>query len=842
MKTWTKNRLLSLVSVFFISFFSLFYQYSFQVSAAQTGGSASTNSNEVDSLTDYILSAFGVCYRTAESIKNIYNADLQQSPYTIIRDYVNNALGNNDGIYEDSDGNYVFSNSFTKNILDALQNSQGYNARVITDFSVFSNFLTTPYVSNEYVSFYASDLQYARTNWDSKFLIQSFQINQIGTDVYCTGFTFYDMRNVSFVLPSGNIGGYGNTTNLAFYNSSGQNINVPCLGFHCTSRPNGFTNANTRYSGTVRNVNSTCYGYGAYYYGEVGYELLSTYNNASSLVYTFTPRFQFDVSSGGYYNFENFPSYPQNTTNGLSVFQNIYCSNSLVIGETVPDATAGIRDNGIDKVIYDNSVTNLNKISKTVIQNNDWRNIYNNQVISINNEYTTTGGSNLTKTQVQNIVTQQTSKLIAAINSGISNLEEAISFVNDWLERINYKIGELHDVLVNLSTFIQNNGSSSGDTVSGSACVWTESDISEIFDLLEEISGKPVYSDADVLNAISILDSSLTTISQRLLTLGSTVNNIYTGIISDSSIQNDILSAIHSESAINYQIYQNQATAQQLQDVQLRLVELDTVLNQILQEIKSTGVITSENEIEETTHLTANIYPTVVNTGWNMAKSNDPTYYRIYEINGSTKGKISTVGNTRTRILLTNYEPSEFQTHLNDTQSFSIQGTSTNLSDNVSSYEFTNPLEYKYLYVYCGNTLGTGTIVIETKEIIDKVVTVPIVSPDILDKLVNLATDKIEDLADTVDVVGDVLSNTVPFCFIPMIGVALNVLSTPYEVPIYTFPIDVDAINLHYVITLDFTMFLQFRTIWVSIVCIMFIFGLIAFSFNIFKTFGVLTD
>lgn len=411
---------------------------------------------------DYVISSLGVIKRGVDSMISIGG-----DPFSNwLKDKINQSYGE-DGIYLDGDGNYIFSNRFTQDVLNKLQESNGYKYRIIDNFNYYDNLIGSPYTTTGYASKYADLISLGVNEFENKFLIvvyQKYNPNAPAREsrVYTKAY-LYDMRNVVSICLE-NVS-HSQTYYYWFHlkDKNNNNLWVKTYEFTDSILGNGTMSTDSIYSTTEYTVeffNST----------------------TDNMIYVN------DV-------FNSFPYRQQNTTSGGFNLFNGFSHNSILLFKDVTSYNAYINDDGLNKIYYDNSINIINPVSQTVLQNNNWNTIYNNQVKIINKNYIEDGGKTLTKEQVQKIISKQTVKVTEAIENGVENIEESISVSNAYLEKISSNTSDIINILNDMIGVIQDN--TSGGT-EGAACLWSENDIENVKTTLSNLYKTTVSNDQDI--------------------------------------------------------------------------------------------------------------------------------------------------------------------------------------------------------------------------------------------------------------------------------------------------------------------------------------------------------
>ena len=487
-------------------------------------------------IVNYIKSVSGVINKTVDGIGAL-PTNLDDSLTQLVVDNLN---GN--GIYQDGNGNYVFSNQFLNDFYDILNNDSGIDAYVCSDFSSFNDAISSPYTNTAYNDNVVSAIATAKN-------LISDNDNYIGYFLSCgqyhynnnvwTHFTVYLIpQNFGFLccsLDSTDI------YKLSFKNTSAGNISC---------RINSFYQSYNLGSQTFSSIYPTGFSNDAY-------ELKGSYSNFAME----------DSLNTIYYGFPSYTSafipsyYPQNVTID---FVNYYCSDSVIIAKNVASGSSIITNNTYIayNVVNHNDIT----ISSAAIQNNNWTNIYNKFVTNVSNEYNQ--GSDLTRKDVQNIIKKYTDVLLKNIADGLEDLEEKIDDTNEWLDKISRQIDEVNAYLEEIANNLDNGVGSDG-------CVWTEEDVTRVKQILERFY---LYSD-DYLNALNDIDTNTDNLESDVLAVKTAIDNLKS-YLETWKQKIDYIPTI-ADNTTN--------TDQKVGNIQTTLVTVSTALNTIISKLDGIG-------------------------------------------------------------------------------------------------------------------------------------------------------------------------------------------------------------------------------------------------------------
>lgn len=379
----------------------------------------------------------------------------------------------NDGIYEDSDGNIVFSGAATEAMYEALSSQSSIDARVISSFnqSVFppdSGLTTASYATPIY-------------SWINRIGINSYDVIYF-TSIYedmVNGFSrtktvACDLTNVAYIVYSTNNSG---SDVFSFYNSSGTNISVSYASvYQVYSESNG---------GSYTNPASN----GASNYSTKNVVFNNQFLNNGT-----------DNTMCGSLGYTGFPN--DNAKSGRSIIlaKNASAANSIL------NQTSGF--------VIQNYYSQLPTISKTVLENNDWQSIYNSYVTNVQNNsesYTNEDGS-IDITELRKILKRYNDSIVTAIADGVTNIADMVNYTNEWLDRI-------YNLLLDIRSILEEGGSGSGG---GSSA-----DLTTIETYLQSIDSDigTLLSD---LNTIEGYISSNNTQNQQIYSL---LQNIYSALL-----------------------------------------------------------------------------------------------------------------------------------------------------------------------------------------------------------------------------------------------------------------------------------------------------------------------
>lgn len=348
---------------------------------------------------------------------------------------VQSYMGTNQ-IYEDSDGNYVFSNQFTQDFYDGFSASSDYDVRVLNDFSNFDNYHLSPYTDGTYVS----NVTISAPRLYAKYFINSKQYS-VSNFVYSEIHVF-DISSVAYFAPVNND---NQNTYIGFFDASGNNISVEYTSYLCR-----YNVSNGIFQNDVFNDNDS--------------QFRSRLKNDSSSLTAYTV---FNIAPS-YFWFSN---------------------HSLLFAYSVAEGNGYYKNQDNLQYYYNNSYSTFAPVSKDVINNNDWETIYNNYVNNVNENYTT----DMSVDDLRDLMRQYTGVIQSAIDSGASDIMERVTTSNGWLRRIYERLGVIYDLL-----YGGGSGSGSGSGSGGTGTDYSTI-LGSINTVLGTISGHTASLDSTLL-------------------------------------------------------------------------------------------------------------------------------------------------------------------------------------------------------------------------------------------------------------------------------------------------------------------------------------------------------
>lgn len=457
---------------------------------------ASSNSL-IDNLTNYIMATSGAIDVTAERIGDDLQAIVSQPSSVInrLKEKVSDLLGT--GIYEDGNGNYVFSGQATNEIYEILNGSDSNDVRVVSDFGgVTANsalaFVNTPYVNaifnqklNEMRSLYTNYMIICTQGVWSTYTYTYLNCIDLGdSNNGCAYITVTDSVNYNF--PSIYIRFYNDLSNSYFGNCSYFSMSYNGSSYSTVSEGTSSTDRFTIQSDT-RYMNGTS----SSSHDSVFIENLPVFDSGVVL-----NQFPYYVSGGSL----------------------IWSNRSIIVANNQANGNQFI--NNSSNIYVSNTYNTFPSISQTAIQNNNWENIYNSYVQNISNnsnQYITNNG--IDKNALRQLMANYTNILVDNINNGVENIEQAIYTSNEWLQRIYDRLGQIYDLLL----VGDGDGSSGGSSSS--------IDLSNIESYLSSMN----TNISNLVIALNRLESNLPNYSAQLASQYTLLSNIYQALLNIGS-------------------------------------------------------------------------------------------------------------------------------------------------------------------------------------------------------------------------------------------------------------------------------------------------------------------
>lgn len=222
----------------------------------------------------------------------------------------------------------------------------------------------------------------------------------------------------------------------------------------------------------------------------------------------------YNTSSGEFYNFSSSSSSSHYIASSTVTYMSFpdtryYSTKSLIIGQDSANGLAYYNNNS--GIIVNNQFNEIPPVSSTVIENNDWDNIYNSYVTNINNQkdvyYSDSSGTDVSA--LRRIMKLYGDEISQAIEEGASDISDRVNYLNNWMSLIYDRVSMIYD-------FISNGGSGSGSS-SGSSSI----DYTSILSAIRTDTGN--------------IDTRLINIYAYLDTIVSAINRVNTGVSIDGS-------------------------------------------------------------------------------------------------------------------------------------------------------------------------------------------------------------------------------------------------------------------------------------------------------------------
>lgn len=417
---------------------------------------ASSGSNEhmnAGELLNYLLSTIGAVSSTVVE-GAIYQVEkIDTKLRSLLLDEIEGNISQSDGlgIYEDENNNIHFSNEFTQNFYNIINNYQGesnINASeymYLINYNEYNSLINSPYVNTQYGDMIEVYLQ----GIEGKYYVIEYG--------YEDSTTIYTIALI--------INNTSSQDDLYFNYKNGNTIRV--------TTKNIFNNNN----------NGTAY----YKYARIQcvydknnntYRTTQSVNNSNSNTYMSCPSYTTINNWYGWNNFINDGYKGFYSNSFFFVCKNDYALNNWLNGN--------ITDSGgnTKTIKYINNYDTFKTVNKNVINNNNWENIYNTYVndvsTEVNNEIQS--GNDVSLESLTEIMGTYVNAIINAINSGNGeNIENEIEVSNGWLRRIYRRLGIIYDLLNAWRS------DSSGILGGGSGGSGNGTDLTEVINDLEAI-------------------------------------------------------------------------------------------------------------------------------------------------------------------------------------------------------------------------------------------------------------------------------------------------------------------------------------------------------------------
>lgn len=400
-----KKRLLSLILIVCVLCGSLVP--SFFVSAAPA---VST----VAQLAGYVISAVGL-------VDMLGNGSVRKSSGSVL-DTIKQKISDNigTGVYVDSNGNYVFTDSFQNDLFEAMTSDSSIDARTISNFGGSTQnglyFSGSPYVSSEMKSLITS----WNLDYDNVYITLS--VFRISNTDYISKLVVYDISDVAFaVVKSDTSYGY---SRINLMNSSGNYASCPFhYAYQTYNTSSGFGTLNQNTNGSY----------------ESRFFWRNKYDYASDRLAIAVDMNLF--MSENDYNFSNtqdntFLKFPFIGSNGLSM---CWSDRSMILAKSVADAQA------LNDFSVGNYITNyyIPSVPQEVVFNNDWDSIYTQFVTNTNNN--TYEG--ITNDELKQLLYDSLQPISAGINAASTNIVDSVTYTYEWLKKIHDLLYEIKNKL-----------------------------------------------------------------------------------------------------------------------------------------------------------------------------------------------------------------------------------------------------------------------------------------------------------------------------------------------------------------------------------------------------------
>ena len=386
---------------------------------------------------------------------------------------VSDLLGS--GIYTDSNGNYVFSGTATQQLYQTLLGSNAYNAIPVSNFPISPNF-ESPNVTYNVSAW--SDVNSTFRSYSSYLLLYG-QANGANVDL-----TLVDTSNVAYFVISKYQGSGYNRIGINFYSKNGSNVSTTCTRYKIYGTSNGQYNKS---SGT----NNGCTLYSNRYSEYTNYS--SCYNNVIN-----------DYVSSDLVALQGFN------------YGCVWSKKTMILCTNASSGASYINKN--TGVTVNNVYNQIPSVKSTVIENNNWENIYSNYVQNIQNNtetYINNDTGQIDVSELRKVMERYGQQLYDAVEQGVENIIEYVSVTNEWLDRIYQLLSEINQKLDD------GGGSSGGGTVSGSTV-----DLSTIESYLQSLN----TSISAMQTQLTYIANNLPNDEQKLQQIYTVLTNIYNSL------------------------------------------------------------------------------------------------------------------------------------------------------------------------------------------------------------------------------------------------------------------------------------------------------------------------
>lgn len=447
------------VFVFFGSVVSVYPTQAAAVEGALTAGQ----------IAEYVLTITGA----VNMLSGGKVGKLGGSVVTALTNKVSELLGN--GIYQDGNGDLIFSGAATQELYEAMDSNSSYDARAISNFggvNPASSLLygSTPYTNAAFKAHLIPSVEFSDSSGFDDYLYYCWQAKRTSDNAIYTVAMIVDVSDCAFIVPTAynNYLGY-----FTFYNKSGSSYSPSVKVYRQIYSSNNFQN--------VENNNGSLSGGQLYFRTDytTNFGAWQPELNQSFLNYYLTEN-DFSASFGSSSNLLDFMynNFPYSGVDGGCL---LYCNKSLIFAKTTASGNAMADQSS--GVIYSNNYNIIPSVSKDVLINNDWNSIYNSYVTNVNNNqqyfYDDTTGTWDTS-ELRKYMKQYSDNIVNAVNDGVENIADAVNYTNEWLSKIYERLGQILDKLDIIGTDDPSGGDGGGS--SGS-----DVDLSDIEDALNSI-------------------------------------------------------------------------------------------------------------------------------------------------------------------------------------------------------------------------------------------------------------------------------------------------------------------------------------------------------------------
>lgn len=408
----------------------------------------------VAEIVGYFLSSIGaVDLLSGGSVRGV-----TQSIKDSLAEKVSDLMGT--GIYEDSNGNYVFSGTATKELYDTLLGSDN----IYSSVNIVSDFYGNSPTSDMYYTYDSLFSLQARSVMSNMITDSGYSSYYIVLTSFQKGSTLiyycqlFDLSNVSYIIvnKTSPMTDFYSSQNLNFtlsyYDKAGVPVSVSSKYFYV----NWNTYNNTVNISNVTNNSSKT---------SNSYSFFSSYNKNSYNNYYDTrffnenfgeriPTYLSDGDSASIVNF--FPFASSNNGHTGSIF---WANKSIILATSTNFADRVVNQNS--GIMVSNTFNSLPTVSKTVIENNNWNNIYNQYIENVSTEYG--NGDGLSIDDLRNLMKRFSDNINNAVSSGVDDIQESITTTNAWLKKILQKLNQILEYLNNNGSGGSGSGGSSSD-------------------------------------------------------------------------------------------------------------------------------------------------------------------------------------------------------------------------------------------------------------------------------------------------------------------------------------------------------------------------------------------